>query len=56
MLNLLYFNFENINILFSVQKELVVPSQECFGDSFWPVKGNGFQGKYITDFAARSQR
>lgn len=56
MLKHLYSNFENINISFSVQKELVVPSQECFGDSFLPVKDSVFQSKYITDFAAQTQR
>lgn len=56
MLKLLYFNFENINILFSVQKELIVPSHECFGASFLPVKDSVFQSKYIADFAAQMQR
>lgn len=56
MLKLLYFNFENINILYLVQKELVVPSHECFGDSFLPVKDSVFQSNYVTDFAAQTQR
>lgn len=56
MLKLFYFNFENINILFLVQKELVVPSHDSFGDSFLPVKDSVFQSNYITDFAAQMQR
>jgi len=56
MLKLLYFNFEDINILFSVEKGLIVPSHESFDDSFLPAKDSVFQSKYITEFAAQMQQ
>lgn len=53
MFKLLYFIFENTNILFSVSKELVVPSHKYLGDA---SEGRCFQSKHIADFVAQMQR